>query len=76
MVAQPRQYRDLIELFYVCLALGYEGRYREGEGGRLALAQIRSRLYGIIAARRPPAGGALSARWRGVESRARRSWLA
>src|ERR1043165_990209 len=35
MIAQPRQYRELLELFYICLALGYEGRYRGGEGGRL-----------------------------------------
>jgi type IV/VI secretion system ImpK/VasF family protein len=66
MLAQPDAYAELLEFFYVCLALGYEGRYRGGEGGRLALAQIRTRLLGIIAARRPQ-GGELSARWRGAE---------
>lgn len=74
MLAQPDAYAELLEFFYACLALGYEGRYRGGEGGRLALAQIRTRLLGIIAARRPQ-GGELSARWRGAEIRPRRSWL-
>ncbi|MEA3191721.1 MAG: type secretion system protein ImpL [Betaproteobacteria bacterium] len=75
MLAQPRVYQDLLELFYVCLALGFEGKYRGGEGGRLALSQIRTRLYAIIAARRPPADE-LSARWRGAEIRSPRDWLA
>jgi type IV/VI secretion system ImpK/VasF family protein len=75
MLAQPGVYKDLLEFFYICLALGFEGKYR-GEAGRLALAQVRTRLYGIIAARRPPAGGELSARWRGAELRAQRSLLA
>src|SRR5262245_23739433 len=74
MIAQPRVYKDILELFYLCLALGYEGRYRGGEGGRLALAQIRTRLHGIVA----PGGaaGELSARWRGAEIPAKHSLLA
>jgi type IV/VI secretion system ImpK/VasF family protein len=75
MLAQPGVYRELLEFFYVCLALGFEGKYR-GEAGRLTLAQIRTRLYGIVAARRLPAEGGLSARWRGAEIAAPRSWLA
>ena len=75
MLAQPETYADLLELFYVCLALGFEGKYRGGEGGRQALAQIRARLHGIVAARRPPAAE-LSPRWRGAEVRPRRHPLA
>jgi type IV/VI secretion system ImpK/VasF family protein len=75
MLAQPDTYADLLEFFYICLALGFEGKYRGGEGGRLALAQIRSRLYGIVAGRRPKAAE-LSARWRGAEIRSGRRWLA
>src|SRR6185503_1840954 len=74
MIAQPRIYKDLLELFYVCLALGYEGRYRGGEGGRVALAQVRTRLHGIVAS--AGAAGDLSARWRGAELPLPRSWLA
>ena len=75
MVAQPRQYKDLLELFYVCLALGYEGRYRGGEGGRLALTQVRNRLHGTVTAGRALADGELSAHWRGADTPLRRSWL-
>jgi type IV/VI secretion system ImpK/VasF family protein len=75
MLAQPRVYRDLLEFFYVCLALGYEGRYRGGEGGRQALAQIRNRLHGIVSSG-AAAGGELSARWRGADAPLKRGWLA
>jgi type IV/VI secretion system ImpK/VasF family protein len=75
MLAQPDAYADLLEFFYACLALGYEGRYRGGEGGRLALGQIRTRLLGIIAARRS-LGGELSPRWRGAGIPPRRNWRA
>jgi type IV/VI secretion system ImpK/VasF family protein len=74
MLAQPRQYRDLLELFYACLALGYEGRYR-GESGRLVLTQVRARLHGTVIAGRALADGALSAHWRGAGVPLQRSWL-
>jgi len=75
MMAQPRQYKDLLELFYICLALGYEGRYRGGEGGRLALTQVRTRLHGTVIAGRALADGEVSAHWRGAGVPLRRSWL-
>lgn len=70
--ANPSANADLLEFFYVCLALGFEGRYRGGEGGRQALAQARTRLYEIVERRRPQASAELSGRWRGAEVRARR----
>jgi len=54
---------DLLEFYDVCLALGFEGRYRKAEGGRQALSQLRGGLYDIIARRRPRPEE-LSARWR------------
>jgi type VI secretion system protein ImpL len=75
MMAQPRQYKDLLELFYICLALGYEGRYRGSEGGRLALTQIRTRLHGSVIAGRAIADGEVSAHWRGAGVPLRRRWL-
>jgi type VI secretion system protein ImpK len=65
--AQP----ELVEFFYVCLALGFEGRYRSGDGGRQALAQLRTRVYEVIEARLGKRSRELSARWRGAEVRAR-----
>ena len=56
--------RDLLEFFYVCLALGYEGKYRQAPDGRQALMGLR--------ALRPARDGELSGHWRGVNSPARR----
>ncbi|MGH8673300.1 MAG: type IVB secretion system protein IcmH/DotU, partial [Burkholderiales bacterium] len=61
--ADPDRNADLLEFFYVCLALGFEGRHRGSEGGRLALGELEDRLYGLIARRRPRPEG-LSERWR------------
>ena len=72
MSAAPAAHLELLEFFYVCLALGFEGRYRGGEGARQALAQARARLYELIGALRPQASTALSGRWRGAEIRPRR----
>jgi type VI secretion system protein ImpK len=70
--ADPAAHRDLLEFLYVCLALGYEGRYRREAGGRQALAEIRARLLGQLRGLRPPRDGELSAHWRGVQAPARR----
>ena len=68
----PAGSRELLEFFYICLALGFEGRYRSGEGGRQALAQLRAKLYEQLAAQRPEGASELSAHWRGAGVRARR----
>jgi type VI secretion system protein ImpK len=72
MLATPERHVELLEFFYVCLALGFEGRYRSGEGGRQALTQARTRLYELIEQRQGKKSTDLSARWRGAEVRARR----
>jgi type VI secretion system protein ImpK len=72
MTAEPGKYLELLEFFYVCLALGFEGKYRGGEGGRQALTQARTRLYGVLTAQRPQAATELSGRWQGATLPARR----
>jgi len=61
--AEPEKNADLLEFLYICLALGFEGRYGGTEGGRLALEQVKDRLYELIARRRPRPD-ALSEHWR------------
>lgn len=58
---------DLLELFYVCLQLGFEGRYRGVPDGR---AQLDAIAAGVLDAMRPTGDPAstrtLSLRWQGV----------
>jgi type VI secretion system protein ImpK len=72
MLADPGKHLELLEFFYVCLALGFEGKYRGGEGGRQALTQTRTRLHGLLAQQRPQASAELSGRWQGAAVPARR----
>ncbi|MBW8905877.1 MAG: type IVB secretion system protein IcmH/DotU [Betaproteobacteria bacterium] len=72
LLAHPHGQTELLEFFYACLALGFEGRYRSGEGGRQALAQIRTRVFDLIDRNRGGQASELSPRWRGAEVRARR----
>jgi type VI secretion system protein ImpK len=59
------EYRaDLLEFFYVCMALGFEGRHRGAEDGRKALKQEGDKLYALIARRRPRPLEGLSEHWR------------
>ena len=62
--AAPEANADLIEFLYVCLALGFEGRYRNAEDGRHSLQQVRDNVYSLIAHRRPRPSDGLSAHWR------------
>ncbi len=64
--------RDLIEFFYVCLALGFQGRYRVADGGQTQLAEIRPRLFARIREWRDPPPDEPSAHWRGVQDRRHR----
>lgn len=61
--------RELIEFFYVCLALGLEGKYRVDVQGGAALADTRGQLYRRIRGWREEAAIALSPHWQGVEDR-------
>jgi type VI secretion system protein ImpK len=60
---------DLLEFYDVCLALGFEGRYRKAESGRQALLEVRNNLYTLIARRRPRPTE-LSVRWRSATAEA------
>jgi type VI secretion system protein ImpK len=61
----PNRFLPAIELMYICLALGYMGRYRQvrGEG---ELDQARYDTHAVIAAQRQAADSELSPHWRGV----------
>jgi type VI secretion system protein ImpK len=57
----------LLEFFYMCLALGFEGRLRVEEGGRQKADDIRAGLAGIIAGQRGAPNPEVSPKWEGVD---------
>jgi len=56
--------RNLLEVFHVCLALGFEGRYRLIEGGSAQLAAIRERLWQMLQKAGSGPEAELSDKWR------------
>ncbi|MCC4600423.1 type IVB secretion system protein IcmH/DotU [Xanthomonas melonis] len=71
LCADVRRHLDLIELMYLCLALGFAGRYQIEAGGLARLGEIQDDLYRRIRAERGAAPDSLAPRWRGVEDRRR-----
>ena len=60
--------RNLLELLYVALGFGFEGRYRVLDNGAAQLDSVRSRLAQMLQQGRKPEP-ALSPRWQGVPAR-------
>jgi type VI secretion system protein ImpK len=69
LMAYPAGNLDTLELLYLCLALGFEGRYRVRDGGRDQLEELRERLYQMIRAHRGEAERDLSPNWQGIVER-------
>jgi type VI secretion system protein ImpK len=59
---------DLLELMYLCLSLGLEGRYRVIDQGHAQLATLRERLLKMIQDQRGARDSDLSPNWRGESS--------
>jgi type VI secretion system protein ImpK len=77
LAENPQANLDVLELMYVCLQFGFEGRYRVVEGGSRQLDAIRQRLLSIIRRERGEYERDLSARWQGVATgpQARLGWM-
>jgi len=69
LCADFSRHLDLIELMYICLALGFGGRYLIEAGGRAKLADIQEDLYRRIRAQRSPAAQELAPHWRGIQDK-------
>lgn len=63
--------RHLLELLYVVLGLGFQGRYRVIDNGEAQLDSVRQRLAQMLGQGRTPER-ALSPRWQGVAARGQR----
>jgi type VI secretion system protein ImpK len=68
---EPRRYLALLELLYICLSLGFEGRYRVEDRGTARLTDIRFDLFRCIQSLRGTPEADLSPQWQGVENKRR-----
>ncbi len=62
----PAMNIDLIELCYLVLELGFQGRYRISETGSMEISSIKDNLHQIISTYRPAPLKQLSNHWRGA----------
>jgi len=77
LAEKPAENRDLLELIYAAITLGFEGRYRVIENGRAQLDAVRDRLAQILKQHRGDYSHALAEHWQGqpVKRAATLSWL-
>lgn len=67
--ANPAQHLALLKLIDLCLAFGFEGKYRVMEGGPYQLEELRDELGRLWQTHVKPAPDELSPRWHGVSAR-------
>ncbi len=68
MQENPGHFREALEVAYLCLALGMQGRYRLERNGRAELDRIREGLYQLLVQMRGSWERELSPHWRGVDA--------
>lgn len=64
----PGQNTDVLELMYLCLTLGFEGRYRIEQRGSSTHGQVRDGIYRIIRGNRGEFERELSPHWMGIDA--------
>lgn len=68
LILQPANNLALIELAYLCLSLGFEGKFRLASDGRRQIEALRQELYLTCIRLKPAEGQDLSLFWRGIGS--------
>lgn len=63
LAENPKANRDLLEFMYVCLALGFEGRYRVIDNGKAHLDALRERVAQLLHKERGEYERDLSPHW-------------
>jgi type VI secretion system protein ImpK len=64
----PGTFLPVLELMYLCLSLGFQGRYRLSPRGPGELDRLREDLYTIIVRQQAAPDPALAPHWQGVQS--------
>ncbi|MBT9494721.1 MAG: DotU family type VI secretion system protein [Paucibacter sp.] len=68
LAENPAQHRNLLELVYMALSLGFEGRYKVLDNGRAQLDSVRERLAQMLRQQAGPVEKSLSSQWQGVQA--------
>jgi type VI secretion system protein ImpK len=66
--ARPGRSPNLLELIYLCISFGFEGRLRLDSQGASRLFALRERIYNAIRSVRGAFERALSPFWRGIDA--------
>lgn len=66
LAQEPAANRDLLELIYAALSVGFEGRYRVEQGGAAQLEALRARLAQVVQKERGDYSPALAQNWQGT----------
>lgn len=69
LIQEPARNLHLLELMYLCLSLGFEGKFRVQDRGRAMLDGIQDNLYQTIRMHRGDIERSLSPRWLGVQDK-------
>lgn len=69
LMKRPGSNLELLEFYFACLSLGFEGKYRRMANGRRELDRLRSELYILISRHRNYEPEGLSPHWEGVSDR-------
>lgn len=69
LAEDPKTNLDILELMYICLILGFEGRYRLMDNGRAQLDTLRERLAQILSKQRGEYERDLSPHWQAAPSK-------
>ena len=63
LMEMPAANIDMLELMYVCLAMGFEGKFKHDPRGKTQLDQLREQLYTVIEKNRQFVASELSPHW-------------
>ncbi|MGB5832696.1 MAG: type IVB secretion system protein IcmH/DotU, partial [Thiohalocapsa sp.] len=69
LLAYPSGNLNLLELMYLCLSLGFQGRYSVRDEGHSELERVRENLYLAIRSQRGEPEQELAPNWRGYAER-------
>jgi type VI secretion system protein ImpK len=77
LAEDPKTNRDLLELIYATVNMGFEGRYRVVEGGRAKMEAVREQLAQMLKKARGDHASPLAQNWQGQTRRKRPAltWL-